>query len=78
MFVAFLIMLGSVLKDTATHEVLEYLGLGLVFVGKPLLIFDTLVAIAPFEGFNGRHLRDYSRLVWLALSALAVVLFEEA
>jgi len=72
---AFLIMLGSVLQDAATNEVVGYLGLGLVFVGKPLLIFDTLMAIAPFEGFNGRHLRDYNRLVWLALSALAVVLF---
>jgi ribosomal protein S18 acetylase RimI-like enzyme len=75
MLAAFLVMVGSVLRDTATHEFWGYLGLGLVFVGKPLLIFDTLVAIAPFEGFNGRHLRDYSRLVWLALSALAVVLF---
>lgn len=44
-------------------------------VGKPLLIFDTLVAIAPFEGFNSRHLRDGNRLAWLGLSALAIVVF---
>ena len=75
MLVAFLIILGSMLKDTANNEFLGYLGVALLFIGKPFLVFDTLAAVAPFEGFNGRHLRDYKRLIWLALSAIAVIIF---
>jgi ribosomal protein S18 acetylase RimI-like enzyme len=47
----------------------------IVFVGKPLLLFDTLVAVAPFEGYNARHLRDYHKPTWLAMSALGVAIF---
>lgn len=75
MLVAFLILLGALLKDTANNEFLGYLGQALLCVGKPLMVFDTLVAVAPFEGFNGRHLRNYNRLVWLPLSAIAVLIF---
>lgn len=73
--VALLIILGSLLRETANNEFSGYLGLALVYVGKPLLVFDTLVALPPFEGFNGRHLRDYSRSAWMVLSALSVVIF---
>lgn len=38
------------------------------------MVFDTLAAVAPFEGFNGRHLRDFNHLIWLALSAIAVII----
>ena len=70
------IVLGaSLVRERMTGEFLEQAMLILIFVGKPLLLFDTLVAIAPFEGFNARHLRDYSRPAWLALAALAVVVF---
>jgi len=75
MLVAFLILLGALLKETANNEFLGYLGQALLFVGTPLMVFDTLVAVAPFEGFNGRHLRDYNRFVWLVLSAVAVLIF---
>ena len=75
LFVASLIMLGAFLQNNASSEFLRYLGLALLFVGKPLMVFDTLVAVAPFEGFNGRHLRDYNRFIWIALSAIAVILF---
>lgn len=73
--VAGLIMIGFLVRDPANHAFFAHVASALVFVGKPLLVFDTLVAVAPFEGFNGRHLRDYNRLVWLALSAIAVIIF---
>lgn len=70
-----MVMLGSWLRDADGDSFAGAIGLSMVFVGKPLLIFDTLVAIAPFEGFNSRHLRDGNRLAWLGLSALAIVVF---
>lgn len=73
--VACLIVLGSLLRNTTGNDFFDHIALALLFVGKPLLIFDTLVAVAPFEGFNGRHLRDYNRLIWLALSVIAVIIF---
>ena len=75
LLVACLVILGSFISETGANEWLTPFAMALVFVGKPLLVFDTLVAVAPFEGFNGRHLRDYNRLLWLALSAIAVIIF---
>lgn len=75
LLVACLIILGSFISATGANELLSRFAMALVFMGKPLLVFDTLVAVAPFEGFNGRHLRDYNRLIWLALSAIAVIIF---
>ncbi|WP_072619899.1 GNAT family N-acetyltransferase [Spirulina major] len=75
LFVTCLIILGSLLSEAGSNEFLAAIGFALLFVGKPLLIFDTLVAVTPFEGFNGRHLRDYNRPIWLMLSAIAVTIF---
>lgn len=75
LLVAGLILAGSWAKGAAGGSFIGEVGLALMFVGKPLLVFDTLVAIAPFEGFNGRHLRDYNRAVWVVLSLLAVGVF---
>lgn len=74
LLLAGLIGLGGIWGGS-DHEFVDALARSLQFVGKPLLVFDTLIAIGPFEGFNGRHLRDYNRYVWLALSALAVGIF---
>lgn len=73
--VACLIILGSLVKDATGNEFLAKIAFSLVFVGKPMLLFDTLITVAPFEGFNGRHLRDYNRFLWCILSVHAVVLF---
>lgn len=75
LLVASLILAGSWARGADGGGLVAELGLALMFVGKPLLVFDTLVAIAPFEGFNSRHLRDYNRAVWAGLSCLAVGLF---
>lgn len=75
LLVAGLILAGSLVRGAAGGSFIGEVGLALLFVGKPLLVFDTLVAIAPFEGFNGRHLRDYNRAAWALLSLLAVGLF---
>ena len=75
LFVACLIILGSLIREAGSNEFLVEIAFALLFVGKPLLVFDTLVAVAPFEGFNGRHLRDYNHPIWLMLSATAVIIF---
>lgn len=75
LLVAGLILVGSLMRDAALHPVFNYTGTALLFVGKPLLIFDTLIAVPPFEGFNSRHLRDYHWFVWGAASALSLVIY---
>jgi len=40
-----------------------------------LLVFNTLIAVAPFEGFHGRHLRDFNSWIWLLMSLLALLVF---
>ncbi len=69
-----LILLGSYSIKAQSSDFFAQFGYVLLAVGKPLLLFDTLVAVAPFEGFNGRHLRDYNRWVWIILSAFSVIL----
>lgn len=54
---------------------LQTLSFTLLFVGKPLLLFDTVVAIAPFDGFNATRLKEYNLAVWLLLTLLATGLF---
>jgi len=47
----------------------------ILFVGKPLLLFDTVMAFAPFQAFNARRIYEYHRGVWAAVAALGLVLF---
>lgn len=52
-------------------------GLGSFLVlAVPLSLFDTIFAVFPFNGFNGRRLWDWNRPLWLLLSlAAAAILF---
>ncbi len=70
-----LILLGAWAKEGLADQFLVQITWTWLFVGKPLLLFDTLVALAPFEGFNSRHLRDFHRPAWILLSAVAIALF---
>lgn len=69
-----LVLAASAMRPHAISFIDE-LARVIVFVGKPLLLFDTLVAVAPFEGFNARHLRDYRKPTWIALAALGIAVF---
>lgn len=69
-----LVLAASTMRPQAISFIDE-LARVIVFVGKPLLLFDTLVAVAPFEGFNARHLRDYHKPTWFALAALGLAVF---
>ena len=47
-----------------------------LFLAVPLSLFDTIFAVFPFNGFNGRRLWDWHRPLWLLLSlAAAAILF---
>lgn len=66
------VLLGSWLRGQPAPWLGAAFGHTLLAVGKPLLIFNTLVAVAPFEGFHGRHLRDNNPRTWLLISGIAV------
>ncbi len=62
---------GSITENSALQSLFNML----LFVAKPLLLFDTVIAIAPFDAFNATRLKNYNVTVWLILSVLAVVIF---
>ncbi|WP_207186517.1 GNAT family N-acetyltransferase [Rhodobaculum claviforme] len=46
-----------------------------LLVGKPLLLFDTVMAFPPFHAFNARRIYEHHRGVWAGMAALGVLLF---
>ena len=46
-----------------------------LFVGKPLLLFDTVMAFPPFQAFAARRIYDLNRGAWLAAATVGLVLF---
>ena len=46
-----------------------------LFIGKPLLLFDTVMAFPPFQAFSARRIYEFHRGVWAAVAALGLVLF---
>ena len=48
---------------------------GVLVVGKPLLLFDTLMAFPPFHAFNARRIYEHNRGIWVAMAATGVLLF---
>ena len=70
-----LVLLGRWLRSQTIHPFSDAFAFALLNVGKPLLVFNTLIAVAPFEGFHGRHLRDFNSWIWLLMSLLAVLVF---
>lgn len=78
MLLAVCVLLCGWLRGRGLSPFIDSFALGLLRVGKPLLLFDTLFAFAPFEGFHGRHLRDHKRRVQIFMSALALAVFYAA
>ncbi len=48
---------------------------GILFIGKPLLLFDTLMAFPPFHAFNARRIYEHHRGIWTAMAVIGVLLF---
>jgi ribosomal protein S18 acetylase RimI-like enzyme len=46
-----------------------------LLIGKPLLLFDTVMAFPPFQAFNARRIYDFHRGLWAGVAALGLVLF---
>lgn len=48
---------------------------GILFIGKPLLLFDTVMAFPPFHAFNARRIYEHHRGVWAVMAVLGILLF---
>ncbi|MGY6411757.1 MAG: N-acetyltransferase family protein [Alkalilacustris sp.] len=48
---------------------------GVLLIGKPLLLFDTLMAFPPFHAFNARRIYELHRGVWACMAVLGILLF---
>ena len=73
--VAVIVAAALVVRDPEVSGAMQQLAFALLFVGKPLLLFDSAVAIAPFTAFNARRIFDYNRLLWGGIAARGVALF---
>ena len=47
----------------------------LLFVGKPLVLFDAVMAFPPFQAFNARRIYALNRGLWAGVAALGLALF---
>jgi ribosomal protein S18 acetylase RimI-like enzyme len=45
-----------------------------LFVGTPLLLFDTAMAFPPFQAFAARRIHEFNRVVWAAAATAGLVL----
>lgn len=73
--VAAIIATTLLVRDPDAGGTTQQLAFAMLFIGKPLLLFDSVVAIAPFTAFNARRIFDYNRLLWMVIAAIGVVLF---
>jgi len=48
---------------------------GVLSVGKPLLLFDTLMPFPPFHAFNARRIFEHHRGLWAGLAVIGALLF---
>lgn len=46
-----------------------------LLIGKPLLLFDTVLPFPPFQAFAARRIYDFSRFAWLGAAAVGLALF---
>jgi hypothetical protein len=46
-----------------------------LLIGKPLLLFDTVMALPPFQAFGARRICELHRGLWAVFAALGLVLF---
>ncbi|WP_045222064.1 GNAT family N-acetyltransferase [Desulfonatronum thioautotrophicum] len=47
----------------------------LLFIGKPMLLFDSILAFPPFSCFNARRIFDLHRGLWAGFAVLGAILF---
>ncbi|KAL0208385.1 hypothetical protein P9112_010972 [Eukaryota sp. TZLM1-RC] len=66
------LLLYTILRFTASSldSLFQPVVFYLISFGSILLLFDTLFAVAPLEGFNSRHLRDFSKPIWILFCLL--------
>jgi hypothetical protein len=47
----------------------------IVSIGMALLLFDSMIAVGPFQGYNARRMLDYSRSLWVVFAFIGALIF---
>ncbi|WP_048815547.1 GNAT family N-acetyltransferase [Methanosalsum zhilinae] len=73
-------IVSSLLMVSTLGIVLAFPGLfsvgfihSILFVGISFLIFDILLIMAPFQCYMGRRVYDFSRISWIGIAAIAII-----
>lgn len=73
--VAFAVLLAIGLREMADGPTTGILVTAFLMVGKPLLLFDTVVACAPFHCFHASRIFELDWRVWIVAAAIGLTLF---
>ncbi|MDG6244343.1 MAG: GNAT family N-acetyltransferase [Methanolobus sp.] len=47
----------------------------IVEIGIALILFDSIIAFEPFQGYSARRMLDYSRTLWIAFALIVAVIY---
>ena len=72
-----MVMVALALTVSGMHAggFVQALASALLFIGKPLLLFDSILALPPFSCFNARRVFDLHRGLWAGFAFLKAVRF---
>lgn len=71
-----LLLLGAIaLRGSNPEGFIAEVVAGIVNIGMGLLVFDSVVAIGPFQGYNARRMLDHSRRLWSAVACVGVAVW---
>ena len=70
-----LVAVALVVSGMQAGGFMQALASALLFIGKPLLLFDSILAFPPFSCFNARRIFDLHRGLWAGFAVLGAVLF---
>ena len=73
--VAFVVAAAMWTRANFADTLIDTLAASLLFVGKPLLLFDTVMAFPPFQAFAARRIFELHRGLWAAVATLGLALF---
>lgn len=70
-----LVALSLVVSRMQVQGFMQALASAVLFIGKPLLLFDSILAFPPFSCFNARRIFDLHRGLWAGFAVLGAILF---
>ncbi len=70
-----LVAVGLAVSGMHVGGFVQALATALLLIGKPLLLFDSILACPPFSCFNARRIFDLHRGLWAGFALLGAILF---